>query len=190
VKINGEHRFTRSRDEVWSALLDPAALAATLPGARRLEPTAPDEYAISVDVGVGSVKGTFDGTFSLADKQPPESCTVRADATGRPGSVNVVARMQMDDDALLTYEADANVIGPLAGVGQRLMGAAAKRTTEQFLQALDDYLAKPEAARELEPAAPAPPAAGTDPKVIAASALAGFALALVGVAVGRWTPRR
>ena len=48
--------------------------------------------------------------------------------------------------AVMTYEADANVTGPLAGVGQRLMGAAARRTTEQFLEALDRYIEAPEAA--------------------------------------------
>jgi hypothetical protein len=37
---------------------------------------------------------------------------------------------------------------------------------------------------------PAGARAGTDAKVIVASALGGFALALVGVAVGRWTARR
>jgi carbon monoxide dehydrogenase subunit G len=200
MRISGEHRFTHSSDEVWKALVDPAALAATLPGARRLEPTGPDEYAVTVDVGVGSVKGTYDGTFALADKEPPHACTVRASASGRPGSVSVVARMRMagdgDADALLTYEADATVTGPLAGVGQRLMGAAARRTTEQFLKALDDYIAAPvaageavaagEGAREIERARP-PVAADT--RVIAVSALTGFALALVGVAVGRWTRR-
>jgi uncharacterized protein len=192
MKVEGEHRFSHPREEVWKALLDPEALAATLPGARRLEPTGPDAYAISVDVGVGSVKGTYDGTFALTDKQEPESCTVQASASGRPGSVSVVARMRMDEDAHLTYEADANVTGPLAGVGQRLMGAAAKRTTAQFLSALDDYIGAPAAAaapsRELEPA-PAP-RGGTDPKVVVASALGGFVLALVGVAVGRWSARR
>jgi uncharacterized protein len=192
MKVEGEHRFSHPREEVWKALLDPEALAATLPGARKLEPTGPDAYAISVDVGVGSVKGTYDGTFALTDKQEPESCTVQASASGRPGSVSVVARMRMDEDAHLTYEADANVTGPLAGVGQRLMGAAAKRTTAQFLSALDDYIGAPPAAaapsRELEPA-PAP-RGGTDPKVVVASALGGFVLALVGVAVGRWSARR
>jgi carbon monoxide dehydrogenase subunit G len=190
MRITGEHQFTQSRDDVWNALLDPAALAATLPGARRLEPTGTDEYAISVDVGVGSVKGTYDGTFALADKQAPQSCTVHASATGRPGSVSVVARMEMTDDARLTYEADATVTGPLAGVGQRLMGAAAKRTTAQFLKALDDYIAAPEVAAVAEREPAAAPRRGTDPKVVVASALSGFALALVGVAVGRWSARR
>jgi uncharacterized protein len=201
VKVNGEHRFTHPRDDVWRALLDPAALSATLPGARRLEPTGPDEYAITVDVGVGSVKGTYDGTFALSDKVEREACTVRATASGRPGSVTAVAQMRLADGdnghALMTYEADADVTGPLAGVGQRLMGAAARRTTGQFLQALDEYITAPTAAaaeagpaeeRRFEVARPQP-AAG-DTKVIVGSALAGFFLALIGVAVGRWTARR
>jgi len=197
MKVAGEHQFTHCSDDVWRALLDPVALASTLPGARRLEPTGPDAYAITVDVGVGSVKGTYEGTFSLTDKQEAESCTVHASASGRPGSVTVVARMRMaddaDEDAVLTYEADASVTGPLAGVGQRLMGAAARRTTEQFLQALDDYIAEPHGGPEAEAEliyAMGRRDGGTDPKVVAASALGGFALALIGVAVGRWTARR
>jgi uncharacterized protein len=197
MKVSGEHRFTHSRDEVWKALLDPAALTATLPGARRLEPTGPDEYAITVDVGVGSVKGTYDGTFALNDKLEREACRVTASASGRPGSVTAVAQMRLADGdnghAVMTYEADANVTGPLAGVGQRLMGAAARRTTEQFLAALDDYITRPAAAEvpaerryEIEKAE----RVTADAKVIVASALGGFTLALIGVVVGRWTARR
>jgi len=193
MKVTGRYAFTASRLNVWNALQDPDVLAATLPGARRLAPMGPDEYAITVDVGVGSVKGTYDGTFALTDKEEREACTVRATASGRPGSVTAVALMRLQDEgagAVLTYEADANVTGPLAGVGQRLMGAAARRTTEQFLSALDEYIAAPpgaEPALQLERAAPR---GGTDPKVVAASALGGFVLALIGVAVGRWTARR
>jgi uncharacterized protein len=198
VKVNGEHRFTHPRDDVWRALLDPAALGATLPGARRLEPTGPDEYAITVDVGVGSVKGTYDGTFALSDKVEREACTVRASASGRPGSVTTEARMRLSADgqgAHMSYEADATVTGPLAGVGQRLMGAAARRTTDQFLSALDERIVSgaPTAAAAAEPRAAVVPASAPAPtgaKVIVASALGGFALALVGVAVGRWTARR
>ena len=196
MKVAGEHQFAAPREQVWEALLDPAMLAATLPGARRLVPTGADEYAITVDVGVGSVKGTYEGVFSLTDKEPGEACTVRATASGRPGTVTAVARMRLGDGergATLAYEADATVTGPLAGVGQRLMGAAARRTTEQFLTALDDRIGAPpeqearaERSYEIEPHR----GGGTDPKVIAASALGGFLLALIGVAVGRWTARR
>jgi hypothetical protein len=100
----------------------------------------------------------------------------------------------------MSYEADANVTGPLAGVGQRLMGAAARRTTEQFLAALDERIVSgapaPAAAAgpsaepgvAIEPAAAAPAPGGA--KAVVAGALAGAAIALIGVAVGRWTSRR
>jgi hypothetical protein len=150
------------------------------------------------------VKGTYEGTFALGEQQSPEACTVTARATGRPGSVEAVARMRMteaDGGALLAYEADATVTGPLAGVGQRLIAGAARRTTAQFLSALEREMTAPAAAPEAAAAAPeAAPVAGapapaaraaeTDPKVVAASALAGAAAALLGVAVGRWTARR
>jgi carbon monoxide dehydrogenase subunit G len=203
MKVTGEHQFGLTRDQVWNGLQDPKILAASMPGARRLEPTGPDEYAITIDVGVGSVKGTYDGTFALTDKVEGEACTVRASASGRPGSVESIARMQLadrDGGALLTYEADATVTGPLAGVGQRLMGAAARRTTEQFLSALETTIVSPpaEAAAGAEaPRAAAPggeivvaPRGGADTRVVVGSALAGFVLALIGVAVGRWTARR
>jgi uncharacterized protein len=205
MKITGEHAFASPRDRVWAALNDPQMLANALPGVKRLDVTGPDEYAITVTVGVGSVKGTYDGTFQLSEKQEPEACTVRANAAGGPGSVEAIAQMRMRDGdgggALLSYEADANVTGPLAGVGQRLIGGAAKRTTKEFLEALDRQLQAPEPAPSAPPSemaveerrsfAPSKPThRGADPKVIALSALAGGLLALAGVAVGRWTARR
>jgi uncharacterized protein len=210
MKITGEHAFASPRERVWAALQDPQMLANALPGVKSLEVTGPDEYAITVTVGVGSVKGTYDGTFRLADKHEPEACTVRANASGGPGSVEAVAQMRMRDGdgggALLSYDADANVTGPLAGVGQRLIGGAAKRTTKEFLDALDRQLQapagvaaeggappEPEAAveerRTFTPAAAPGAARGADPVVIVVSMLAGFLLALIGVAVGRRTAR-
>jgi uncharacterized protein len=204
MKITGEHAFASPRDRVWAALNDPQMLADALPGVKSLEVTGPDEYAITVTVGVGSVKGTYDGTFRLTDKLQAEACSVRANASGGPGSIEAVAQMRLrdgdDGGAQLTYEADANVKGPLAGVGQRLIGSAAKRTTKEFLAGLDRQLqgvsdvpvAPEEAAvaerRTFSPA-PAPARPGPDPVVIVVSMLAGFVLALIGVAVGRRTAR-
>jgi carbon monoxide dehydrogenase subunit G len=181
MRIEGEHAFRASRRQVWEALNDPAILARALPGAQRLEPVGPDQYALTVSVGVGAVRGVYEGTFALTDKQPGEGCTVRASASGGPGSVQTVARMTLRDGeaagAHMTYEADATVTGALAGVGQRLVAAAARRTTSEFFAALD---------REIAPAAA--PAAGRGRPL--ALVLAGALIALAGVAVGRWSARR
>jgi uncharacterized protein len=201
MRIEGEHEFSASRERVWEALNDPRTLARAVPGAQRLDPVGPDAYALTVSVGVGAVRGTYEGTFALADKQEPESCVVRASASGGAGSVETVARMSLRDadggGAVMRYDADATVTGALAGVGQRLVAAAARRSTREFLEALDREIAAASAAPEAAaaPAAPAAraaprPRAGADPVVIALSALGGCLIALAGVAVGRWSARR
>jgi hypothetical protein len=208
VKIAGEHRFSSSPQELWQALTDPRVLAASVPGAKRLEAIGPDRYAVTVKAGVGAVTGTYSGELELTDQVAPERCTVRATISGAPGSVQTVAQMRLtagdDGTTLLRYEADATVTGSLAGVGQRLLGAAAKRTTAQFLDAVAVNMhAVPGDAADAEPgAAPAPqagqvfaapaaaPRAGADVRLVALSAAAGFLAALVGVVVGRLTARR
>jgi hypothetical protein len=94
--------------------------------------------------------------------------------------VQTVALMTLadgDGGALLRYEADATVTGALAGVGQRLVAAAARRTTGEFFQALD---------REIAPSA----ARATTRRRPLVLVLAGVLIAAAGFAAGRWSAHR
>jgi uncharacterized protein len=216
MRVQGTHSFTKGRREVWEALQDPQTLAATLPGVRRLEVSGPDRYALSAMVGVGSVKGIFEGTFAVSDKQDLGSCLLRGSARGASGSAQVEARVRLVDadggGTALAYEADATVAGPIAGVGQRMIGAASKKMAAQFFDAVDRYDPRREAVASDGGAEPGTGAqrggrtAGTEerpgaPLVFERSAgpdssiafmrglAAGFALAIAGVVVGRWSAR-
>jgi carbon monoxide dehydrogenase subunit G len=195
VRIEGSHRFGASPQDVWRALQDPEILAETLPGVSHLEVAGPDRYDLTASMGVGAVRGSYDGTFSVEDKREPESCTIRGAARGAAGSVRVDARIRLegrDGDTALSYDADAAVSGALAGVGQRMITAVARKTTEEFLDAVEHALVSP---REPAAAAQAEGAPAREPvtkalRPFAAGVAVGFALALAGVAVGRWTAAR
>jgi carbon monoxide dehydrogenase subunit G len=197
MKIEGSYRFQTDRRAVWKALNDPQTLAATLPGVRRLEVIGPDQYAVSADVGVGSVKGVYEGTVGLAEKRDFESCILRGSARGAPGTVQVEVAARLEDSdgggTLLSYDADATISGPIAGVGQRMISAASRRMAEQFFAGIDRIQIA-----GLEPAAPSkeaeagqvfvrPPAPAGASRSFMLGMLVGFALALIGVAVGRRT---
>jgi carbon monoxide dehydrogenase subunit G len=210
MRIEGRHRFAAPPERVWQRLQDPQTLADTLPGVRRLQATGPDEYAISLTVGVGAVKGGFDGSFAVADKREPESCTLRGSARGSAGSAQAEVRVRLagdDGGTVLDYQGDAKVAGPIAGVGQRMLAAAARQNTARFLEAMDRALLAPAEA----PAGTTPARAGgagaqgpvgvytrrrsTEPAAVelrwyAAGLLTGAALVLAGVAAGRWAGRR
>jgi carbon monoxide dehydrogenase subunit G len=198
VKVEGQYTFRKGREEVWKALQDPQTLAATLPGVKRLEVVAPDRYAVAAHVGVGSVKGLFDGTFSVEDKKDFESCVLRGSARGASGAAQVEAAVRLSDGdnggTTLDFEADATVNGPIAGVGQRMIAAASKKMASQFFSAVDSYdgAAAPAEDRAGAPERAVferPPAQAADSNTFIKGVAVGFALALIGVAVGRWTAR-
>ena len=204
MKIQGRYEFRADRQSVWKALQDPELLAATLPGAKSLEVVGADRYKITADVGVGSVKGTYDGIFSVEDKKDFESCVLRGSARGGAGSIEVEALSRLSDtDAggtTLAYDAEAKVTGPIAGVGQRMIGAASKRMSNEFFGAMDGVLtgasvATPSTAgteagpSEVGRVFTRPPAPSNDNRTFLAGVAVGFALAIIGVIVGRRTAR-
>ena len=203
MKIQGRYEFQADRQSVWKALQDPELLSATLPGAKSLEVVGPDRYKITADVGVGSVKGMYDGVFAMTDKKDFESCVLSGSARGGAGSIEVEALSRLADSngggTLLTYEAEAQVAGPIAGVGQRMIGAASKRLSNDFFKAIDGALTGAPVATEpsttAEPGAEIgrvyakPPVEASDNRTFLMGVAVGFALAIIGVIVGRKTAR-
>jgi carbon monoxide dehydrogenase subunit G len=199
MKISGQYAFRKNRQEVWKSLQDPETLAATLPGVKRLEVVGPDRYAVSAHVGIGSIKGLFDGTFAVEDKKDFESCVLRGSARGPSGTAEIEAAVRLSDSdgggTAIDYDANATVTGPIAGVGQRMISAASKRMASQFFDAVDSY----DGARAATAPASAPSAGQVferpqkpagDTTTFLRGVAVGFALAIAGVAVGRWSSRR
>ena len=141
MKIQGEHRFSASREEVWAALLDPEVLSRTVPGSQSLERTGENEFKGELTMKVGPVQGVFQGKVALENLDPPNGYTMKIDGRGAPGFVNGTGAIRLADDpsggTVLHYDVDAQVGGRIAGVGQRLLDSSAKVITRQALEALD-----------------------------------------------------
>ncbi|MEU1385185.1 MULTISPECIES: carbon monoxide dehydrogenase subunit G [unclassified Nonomuraea] len=197
MKVAGSAVIGVQRDRVWAALQDPAVLVRTIPGCERLEETGPDTYRMTVNAGVASIKGVYQGEVALAEPHAPESFTLRARGQGAPGTVEatVLVRLsEIDGGTRVDYDADAVIGGMIGGVGQRMLGSVAKRTAGEFFSAVEGHLSAPPpvpAAPAAAPAAPAlyerPPARHAEPRPWALLAAFGMgaAAALAGVAVGR-----
>jgi carbon monoxide dehydrogenase subunit G len=145
VKIEGENEMPAPRDRVWAAFLDPATLAAAIPGCDALESIGPDEYKAVMKVGVGPIKGTFEGKVRLFDQEPPTRYRMAVEGTGAPGFVRGEAAMQLEEAGAGTrvrYDADVQVGGLIASVGQRMLGGAARLILDQFFGKMAELLAK------------------------------------------------
>jgi carbon monoxide dehydrogenase subunit G len=146
MKVTGSATIGHSVGDVYAALTDPAVLVRTLPGCQRLEQTGPDSYTATLQAGVGSIKGLFDGSVRLTDMTAPDSFTLHASGAGTPGTVDAVAHVRLVADpmsggTLVHYAADATVGGVIGGVGQRMLSGVARRTAGEFFAAVDRDLA-------------------------------------------------
>jgi carbon monoxide dehydrogenase subunit G len=178
MKLQGDYVFDAPVIEVWKALLDPVVLAAVMPGCERLD-LVNGQYVGELNIKVGPVQGKFSGKVDLLNMVEPSSYTMNIDGRGAPGFVKATAAVTLakegENSTRMTYDADAQVGGKIASVGQRLLEASSRAITKQSLEGLNDNIKIRMAAHAAAaPAAPveAPPAAapGTPADIVAAPA--------------------
>ena len=147
MKIEGSADIPAPREKVWAAFLDPNILAQALPGCEKLEAIGPNEYKATMKIGVAAIKGTFEGKVKLSDLEPPNRYRMAVEGSGGPGFVRGEAGMQMSDvdgGTKVSYDADVQVGGLIASVGQRMLGGVTKMMLDQFFTKMTELLtAKP-----------------------------------------------
>ncbi len=210
MKVTGSATLNAPREQVWTALNDPAVLVRTIPGCQQLEEVGPDTYRMTLYAGVASIKGSYQGDVALTDHQEPGAFTLKASGAGAPGTVSADVRVTLSEAGegvtRLEYDADAIVGGMIGGVGQRVLTGVAKKTAGEFFSAVDDVLTgkaptvpapRPEPAGGPAPTpgvytAPAAPAgaAGALSSDFVKGAVFGAAVALLGALVGALGARR
>jgi len=135
---------------VWDALHDPEMLMKCTPGCRSLKAaeradggTETTVYEAEMRVGVALVKGTFKGTVTIVDETPLESYRVAVRASGGIGFSHIDGALHLADDdggTAISYTGNAQLGGPIAGVGQRVLGGFARKQIERFFSTFEQEL--------------------------------------------------
>jgi carbon monoxide dehydrogenase subunit G len=145
VKMNGSYTLDAPVAKVWTFLMDPEAIAKVIPGCETLQEVSPDTYNATLKLGIAAIKGTYNGAVQLLDKTPPAHYRMLIDGSGTPGFVKGEATVDLapqDTQTVLTYDADVQVGGLIANVGQRMIGGVAKMIINQALKKLEEELAQ------------------------------------------------
>ena len=143
MKIEGSHDVSAPRQKVWDAFLDPEQLRHAIPGCEKLDALGNDEYRAIMKIGIGPVKGTFEGKVKLTDKQPPNTYRMAVEGSGGPGFVRGDTTITLSDipgGTRVAYSADVQIGGMIAGVGQRMLGGASKMLADQFFNKMGERL--------------------------------------------------
>ena len=144
MRIEGQFAFGGVAPlAVWSFLTDANRIAECLPGCEKLVQVDPETYDMQMRFGVGAISGVFTGSIRLHDLQPTSEYQMTVSGRGAPGFVKgegTVALSSSDTGTQLQYSGDVNAGGPIASVGQRMIGGAARMVIDQFFKCALDKL--------------------------------------------------
>ena len=145
MQVQGTYTLDAPVEKVWTFLMDPQAIARVIPGCETLQEVGPDTYRATMKIGVAAIKGTYSGSVQLLDKTPPSRYRMLLDGSGTAGFVKGEARVALaaqGQQTVLTYDAETQVGGLIANVGQRMISGAARLIINQALQKLAAELAQ------------------------------------------------
>ena len=143
MDIAGSYTFPAPPDKVWTLLMDPAVIAACVPGCDKFEPDGEDRYKVSLTVALAAITGSYVGTVSIVEKVAPASYRLVAEGQGKPGFVKGSSAISLRADGgntIVDVKGDVQTGGPIARVGQRLIGSVSKMRLDRFFGCLKGKL--------------------------------------------------
>ena len=147
MDIFSSYTFNAPPGRVWDLLMDPAVISSCIPGCNRFEPDGEDRYNVTLTVGLAAITGTYNGTVVLTDKTLHTSYRLVIEGQGRAGFVkgsSVIALRRTGESTAIDVSGAVHTGGPIARVGQRLIGGVAKMMLDRFFECLQAKLTERE----------------------------------------------
>jgi len=139
MELNGSYTFDAPPARVWDLLMDPAVISSCIPGCDAFEPDGEDRYRVKLTVGIAAITGAYDGVVAITDKVAPSSYRLTVEGQGKPGFAkgNSTIVLRADGDkTIVDVSSTVQTGGPIARVGQRLIGGVSKMMLDKFFACL------------------------------------------------------
>jgi carbon monoxide dehydrogenase subunit G len=141
MDISGTYAFPAPPGRVWELLMDPAAITASIPGCSSLDPDGPNRYKAKLSIVMAAITGSYEGTVELSDINPVESYRLAVEGQGRPGFVKGSATIVLRPEpagTMVDVKGTVQTGGPIARLGQRLIGNVAKTMQDRFFASMQE----------------------------------------------------
>jgi len=152
MKIEGQHRFDGSQQEVWDLMQDPEVWRNAMPGVKEWKEAGPNQYEMTIKIAVAGIGGTYSGKVGLQDHDPPRHYRLVMEGSSALGFVKGAGDVNLSEEngkTVMHYAAEVQLGGTLASVGQRLAGVVSKPLIGQGFKALDRQLKERREARKV-----------------------------------------
>ncbi|GAC1567492.1 MAG: carbon monoxide dehydrogenase subunit G [Ktedonobacteraceae bacterium] len=144
MKLNGTHKFKANSWQVFNAILNPGILQTCIPGCNSVEVLDPTRLKANITTPLPGLKGPFGVIIRMAQRQDPNLLVLEVKRKGSGGSVNATSQITIRDEpdgALLTYDANADLEGPIAMANNPIGQGITKNSLKTFFEKLEKSIA-------------------------------------------------
>jgi uncharacterized protein len=143
VKVEGEREFAAPRAKVWEVLNDPSRLAKTMPGVESFDIQDDRHWRANVKIplGLGGLKMSVD--FEKTEERAPEFAKLHAKGNGVGAIMNMDTAFHLSEaggGTHMKWEADVNILGPVASMGQRVLQPIVNQQVSHVLSSLEQQV--------------------------------------------------
>ena len=139
MRLSGLYEFDAPAAKVWAALTGPKSLSGCIQGCESLDSVGENQYTAVMNVGVGPIRGKYNANVAMANLSPHQSFRLSVQGKGAMGFVDGHADITLEErqgKTTVRVDADSQVGGAVARVGQRLMETVAKTMMDQFFNCM------------------------------------------------------
>lgn len=139
MRISGSYILPLPRERAFELMQDPEVLARAMPGCEGLERTGPGEYRMKMKMALAGLSSSFDGKIRITDSVPPESFCLTVEGSAKIGFMKGEGTLKLTslaDGTEVSYDGDAQIGGPMAGIAQRMVDGTSKMMIKRFFEKL------------------------------------------------------
>lgn len=143
MKLNGSHKFKANSSQVFNAILNPAVLQSCIPGCNSVEYVDANSLRARITTPFPGLKGPFNAVINISQRQEPNILVLQVNRQGTGGSINAISQIHIQDEqdgALLTYDATADLAGPIAMANNPIGQGITKNSLKSFFAKLDQSI--------------------------------------------------
>jgi carbon monoxide dehydrogenase subunit G len=136
MDLSGSQKFNAPPQQVWNALMNPAVLQASIPGAKTVTVNG-NQINIVVNVNVPFLSGEFNLDCTITQQTPPNHAVLAIDRTGSYGSIKGTITMDLAADGPgtnLTYNAHLDLGGKIGMADNMLVKPAVQHQLNNFFK--------------------------------------------------------
>lgn len=140
MKLNGSHKFKATSLQVFNAILNPAILQECIPGCNSVEYLDPFRIQANITTPLPGLKGPYGAVIRIAQRQEPNVLVLEVNRKGTGGSISATSQISIIDEqdgAILTYDASADLEGPIAIANNPIGQGITKNSLKSFFERLD-----------------------------------------------------